>query len=324
MSVTQTLAHPPPPHQDAADKELEKAVSQKIREARPGQGTTTSSIRSVFEESGTQVEPEADMLAGLKRELHTTKEAFGLSNVPKSAYALGLAGTLPYLATSLSTVFLSWNLQHGASTHSAILSRLFLDHDAALDWIHTLEPIQIGYGAAIISVLGLVHWGMQFAHLPQHPPESSRKLFRFTLGVLGPAMALPSLSMPIEWALTSQFAAFCALYLADAHATVRGWVPSWYASYRFVLTGVVGGAIFLSLVGRATFGADKPRLSKAELRESLAGKDAVSGGEGHDWAREEQEERERVKDEVKRVEHVKKAQDRKEEKKKAGQVKKQE
>lgn len=144
------------------------------------------------------------------------------------------------------------------------------------------------------------------------------------MGVLAPVMALPTLWMPIEWALTSQFAALCGLYLADSHATVRGWVPSWYSTYRFVLTGVVGGAIFISLVGRATFGADKPRLSAAALRESLMGKDGLShgGGEEHDWAREEQEERERVKAEAKKEEHVKKAVDKKQERERVGQVKK--
>ncbi len=247
-----------------------------------------------------------------------------MSTVPRKAYALGLIGTLPYLGTSLSTVFLSWNLQHGAATQSGLLSRFLLDHDAAIDWLHVLEPIQIGYGAAIIAVSGLVHWGMQFAHQQHQSTEPGRKLFRFSVGVLAPAMAVPTLWMPIEWALTSQFAALCGLYLADSHATVRGWAPSWYAIYRFVLTGVVGGAIFISLVGRATFGADKPRLSTAELRESLSGGDGSSASEGHDWAKEEQEERERVKDEAKKVEHVKKAQERKEEKKRVGQVKEQE
>lgn len=31
---------------------------------------------------------------------------------------------------------------------------------------------------------------------------------------------------------------------------MRGWAPSWYSTYRFVLTFVVGASIVVSLVGR--------------------------------------------------------------------------
>ena len=56
--------------------------------------------------------------------------------------------------------------------------------------------------------------------------------------------------MPIEYALISQFAGFTALYFADTRATVRGWAPPWYATYRFVLTFIVGASIVISLIGR--------------------------------------------------------------------------
>ena len=56
--------------------------------------------------------------------------------------------------------------------------------------------------------------------------------------------------MPYEYALISQFVTFTMLFYADAQATVNGWVPHWYSSYRFVLTFVVGASIVLSLVGR--------------------------------------------------------------------------
>lgn len=67
--------------------------------------------------------------------------------------------------------------------------------------------------------------------------------------------------MPVEFALTSQFGAFVALYWADTHAAKRGWAPAWYGSYRFVLTAITGAAIALSLIGRAKVGDAKPRLS---------------------------------------------------------------
>ena len=56
--------------------------------------------------------------------------------------------------------------------------------------------------------------------------------------------------MSYDIALISQFVTFTMLYYVDAQATVNGWVPHWYSSYRFVLTFVVGASIVLSLVGR--------------------------------------------------------------------------
>lgn len=67
--------------------------------------------------------------------------------------------------------------------------------------------------------------------------------------------------MPMDFALTSQFAAFVMLYFADSRATVRAWAPSWYGAYRFVLTAIVGAAIFISLIGRMKVGDAKPRLT---------------------------------------------------------------
>ena len=56
--------------------------------------------------------------------------------------------------------------------------------------------------------------------------------------------------LPVEYALIAQFAAFNYLYFTDANATVKGWCPSWYTTYRFVLTFVVGASIVVSLIGR--------------------------------------------------------------------------
>jgi len=73
---------------------------------------------------------------------------------------------------------------------------------------------------------------------------------RYAIGVAMPAIAWPTLLMPIEYALISQFAAFTMLYYIDVRATYRGWTPPWYAIYRFVLTFIVGASIVVSLIGR--------------------------------------------------------------------------
>lgn len=56
--------------------------------------------------------------------------------------------------------------------------------------------------------------------------------------------------------LITQFLAFTFLYYTDARAGIAGWAPSWYPTYRFVLTFIVGASIVLSLIGRGEI-ADK-------------------------------------------------------------------
>ena len=65
-----------------------------------------------------------------------------------------------------------------------------------------------------------------------------------------PAVAWPTILLPVEYALISQFLAFNFLYYADSRATKRGWAPPWYSVYRFVLTFIVGSSIVASLIGR--------------------------------------------------------------------------
>ena len=73
---------------------------------------------------------------------------------------------------------------------------------------------------------------------------------RYAAGVVAPAVAWPTLLLPIEHALISQFLAFTFLYYSDARAASRGHAPQWYGMYRFVLTFVVGASIVASLIGR--------------------------------------------------------------------------
>ena len=67
---------------------------------------------------------------------------------------------------------------------------------------------------------------------------------------MAPAVAWPTLLLPVEHALISQFLAFTFLYYSDARAAARGHAPSWYGMYRFVLTFVVGASIVATLIGR--------------------------------------------------------------------------
>lgn len=72
-------------------------------------------------------------------------DVFSLKDVPKEALYVGLAGVLPYLATSVSTVYLAWDIQHAAHTGEGFL----VSGEVAEQLLHFLEPIQLGYGATV-------------------------------------------------------------------------------------------------------------------------------------------------------------------------------
>lgn len=72
-------------------------------------------------------------------------DTFSLKDVPREALYVGMAGVLPYLATSLSTVYLAFDIQHAASTGEGWL----LPGETAEQLLHILEPIQLGYGATV-------------------------------------------------------------------------------------------------------------------------------------------------------------------------------
>jgi hypothetical protein len=44
----------------------------------------------------------------------------------------------------------------------------YLDPATAQHWLEVLQPIQIGYGAVLLSFLGAIHWGLEFAGMGGH------------------------------------------------------------------------------------------------------------------------------------------------------------
>lgn len=58
---------------------------------------------------------------------------------------LGLAGVIPYLATSLQTVYLSYEINRATTTGDGLL----FSGDTAELLLHLLEPVQVGYGAVV-------------------------------------------------------------------------------------------------------------------------------------------------------------------------------
>ena len=68
-----------------------------------------------------------------------------MTAVPKQAFWVGMAGVVPYLATSLSTVALSFDIQYAAYHGNGIL----FDGNTSEQILHIIEPIQLGYGATV-------------------------------------------------------------------------------------------------------------------------------------------------------------------------------
>ena len=172
--------------------------------------------------------------------------------------------------------------------------------ETATQWLSALEPIQVGYGAVIISFLGAIHWGLEYA---EKKPDRKRTQFRYGVGLLAPTIAWPTMMLPIEWALISQFMTFIGLYFVDARATTRGWTPAWYGTYRFALTAIVGAAIVLTLVARARIDDKSPRITSDDIKtRGMHTKEQPYVN----WARLEAEEKEEKEKEQKEKEKEKK------------------
>ncbi|KFY08478.1 hypothetical protein V492_06195 [Pseudogymnoascus sp. VKM F-4246] len=250
------------PKHDKIDVEAEKRLARETLESDPEAVTSDSSVRQVFESSQAPVEEDNEVLRGVKQDLHTIKDSFALRDVPRESYYLGAAGTLPYMATSLATLYLSYGINHAPKAGSG----LFFPLETAQHYLSIIEPVQIGYGAVILSFLGAIHWGLEYAGYGGH-----QGMRRFAIGCAMPAIAWPTMLMPPEQALITQFLAFTGLYFVDSRQGVRGFAPPWYPTYRFVLTFIVGVSIIASLVGRGQLqGEDTGKPTRADKMRQLS------------------------------------------------------
>lgn len=137
------------------DVEFEKEVAQKKLKVDPEHVTVDSSTRG-FDGIVQPAKREPD--DGLKGDFNRVQDALALGDVPRLSYQLGLAGTIPYLGTSLATVYCSWDMNTDWPSQSQFLNHIMVSHEQAAHYLHLLEPLQVGYGAVIISFLGAIHW----------------------------------------------------------------------------------------------------------------------------------------------------------------------
>ena len=93
------------------------------------------------------------------RQQNVIKETFAFREVPKEVLFFGGAGLVPYIATTASTFLLAWDIKNISQDGAGY----FVDQETASAVLNLLEPIQVGFGAVILSFLGAIHWGLEFA-----------------------------------------------------------------------------------------------------------------------------------------------------------------
>lgn len=125
-------------------KQVKKDLESKI-EPHPEEVSAGSSVRHVFEESQAEKKDDDAMMGGIKADIETIKDTFALKEVPKESLYIGAAGVIPYAATSLSTVYLAWDINHATATGSGVL----FSPETAHQLLELITPIQIGYGAVV-------------------------------------------------------------------------------------------------------------------------------------------------------------------------------
>jgi hypothetical protein len=130
-----------PPY-DHIDPKAEAQFAKEKIKPHPDEVSLGSSVRHVFEKGqGPKEETQSAMMQDLK----TIRDTFALTEVPKESLYIGAAGVLPYAATSLSTVVLSYDINHTHATGNGYLFSPETAHQL-LAWV---TPIQIGYGAVV-------------------------------------------------------------------------------------------------------------------------------------------------------------------------------
>ncbi|KAF7321816.1 hypothetical protein MKEN_00703500 [Mycena kentingensis (nom. inval.)] len=213
---------------------------------KPGSNSFKDAAMNIREEASKSGKDIASAIAGS----NIPKDGFlgvtGLvaSEVPKSAMVFGLAGTLPYLGTGATTVYLAH--QAGLAASGGVAN---IDPGVATTILDQALTIQTTYGAVMLSALGAFHWGMEFAKL-----GGEKGWKRLALGAAPVLYAWPTLALDPTMALVAQWAGFTGLWWADLKATSWGWTPSWYAQYRFYLSIAAGACILGSLAGITYYG----------------------------------------------------------------------
>ncbi|CAG8654654.1 5175_t:CDS:2, partial [Paraglomus occultum] len=106
---------------------------------RPSTGIQFNGLKTSLSSQRQETEELPRRKDGIVSDAKTFARTF--KEIPRPAAIFGFAGTLPYIATS------------AASAHYA----------SSPEMLAVIEPVQVGYGACVLSFIGAVHWGMEMA-----------------------------------------------------------------------------------------------------------------------------------------------------------------
>lgn len=217
---------------------------------KPGSEDFEHARQNIREEAGNTAKDLAKAIAGANVYGDGVKDGFvGItgavaSQVPKPVLMFGLAGGIPYIGAAATTVYLA----HEAGIAAAGLAP-HIDPGVAITILDQALTVQMTYGAVMLSFLGALHWGMEFAEFGGRKGYS-----RLALGAAPVLFAWPTLVLDPTMALAAQWCGFTALWYADSQVTGLGWTPTWYSQYRFYLSILTGTCILGSLAGITYWG----------------------------------------------------------------------
>ncbi|KAI0820236.1 hypothetical protein BC628DRAFT_1398767 [Trametes gibbosa] len=220
---------------------------------RPGSQTVGHAAQNIREEVGGSAADLAKSIAGgnvFQDGVEPTQQTFlGITNavahaVPQPYVIFGLAGALPYLGATSATVYLA--RQAGIAAQGLVPN---MDPGVAITILDQALNVQVTYGAVLLSFLGALHWGFEFAGYGGHKYYS-----RLLLGAAPVVFAWSTLALEPTLALITQWIGFTGLWWADLRATGAGWAPKWYSQYRFYLSILVGSCIIGSLAATSYWG----------------------------------------------------------------------
>ncbi|GAA5966997.1 hypothetical protein JCM8115_003488 [Rhodotorula mucilaginosa] len=241
-----------------ASEDVKDMAKNAVEEGQGIARTVTGAIMGEANDVTSQRAPKENFGAGdIKEDVNSVKEV--LQQIPKDAVRWGAAGLIPYAGTSVAIAYFARQVY--------IATELGVDNgydpQAALAVLQHAELLQIQYGAIIISFLGAIHWGFEWAKYGGVQGNT-----RYLIGVVPVMAGWGSLLISGQLALVAQWATFFAQWYVDQRTTSKGWAPKWYATYRFWLTSVVGGSILFSLAARSYYAvAADPSQDTSQIRQ---------------------------------------------------------
>lgn len=220
---------------------------------RPGSQTLEHAAENIREELGNSTADLAKTIAGgnyYSDSVQPKSNTFlGITDavaksVPQPYVVFGLAGGLPYLGSALTTVFLARQAGEAATAVSATI-----DPGVAITVLHQALTFQTTYGAVMLSFLGALHWGFEFAGY-----GGTKYYPRLMLGAAPVVFGWSTLALDPMSGLIAQWIGFTGMWWADMKATTAGWTPKWYSQYRFYLSILVGTCIIGTLAATSYWG----------------------------------------------------------------------